>query len=212
MTTMRITDMTPKRMASMLQAQMWVDAQVAVADIDYTNRYRRPSEFSAQLVMEGLVIWDDEDELPALNLELLRQHIGWIEKAASAPDAVDLQWDQSLWVHSTDPDLFEPLLNEVTGRPTGYYRLDVKEGFCNTACCLAGSVAISEGQPQFTRDGADEDFTASFMETGEPIESFARDQLGLTERESDVMFNGNNSVDDLIRLAEAVCLRRGLTL
>jgi hypothetical protein len=71
---------------------------------------------------------------------------------------------------------------------------------CGTACCIAGKVAVEDGgKPQF--------LFADSMVTGEVqmpdgalhhVRDYAKEALGLTEKQSERLFGADNSLEDVL--------------
>ena len=92
----------------------------------------------------------------------------------------------------------------------------VRENFCNTAGCIAGNIALQNGEPLWYHEGTGFDgkklFGATNMKTGESIDDFAAEQLGLCWIEQEMLFDGDNTIDEVELIAEAIAIRRGLRL
>lgn len=91
---------------------------------------------------------------------------------------------------------------------------------CATACCLAGNVVIAHGDRivEYVFENGLEGRTtdANHCLDGEgnlrKIATRAKELMGLTDVEAQVLFSGDNSVDALIRTGEHIAARHGHTL
>lgn len=151
------------------------------------------------------------DEIPELDIRLLREKITWARKSFEVKEEfADLEWNQSSWLQG---ELLGEVIKVDVPIEDGVYTQQgyVAEGFCNTAGCIAGSIAIQHGKPIWElREGYERQYGACFMESGETIEQFAKEKLGLTPVEARLLFDGEASIDFLEIMAEGICLRRGL--
>lgn len=89
------------------------------------------------------------------------------------------------------------------------------EGFCLTAGCLAGHVAIHDGydMPVMSvrgttvigvKNAAGHELTFDGEDKG-TVPWYARRALGLSPEQADELFAANNTVDDLRRIVERLC-------
>jgi hypothetical protein len=155
-----------------------------------------------------------------LNIRRLRSAVNWVKKQDENPSG-NLRWDQGNW--------FAPPL---TPDDPGY----LPDGFCGTACCVAGYLVDRFGRDEF-RIGIHEDswldeYDPIRISTGERVnwEIAAAEVLGLEPRDSDGiasrwhsdapkwetilsdLFEGNNDADDVIGLSEELAEYFGKTL
>lgn len=178
---------------------------VSNSDEMFTTEEYEEMKFTAPEIAEWLTQVDCHCEVPELNLELLREQITWARKSHTVKDEfAQCGWKQEVWLTGELPGKPVPV-KSGDGMVLGY----VAEDFCNTAGCIAGSVALRNGDPLWQENG-DGTFGAHSMADGLGIDEFARRELGLTHREARVMFDEHCPIDFLETMAEGVCLRRGL--
>lgn len=137
-------------------------------------------------------------ELPTLNTELLSQIIKWAELSAEKHIPYDNRneevlpgwgvWDQNVWFRQTST---------------------VPEGFCGTACCLAGQAALQTGWLPASEDEGDNSLMSRGKDT-EDVWEIGKDALGLTSSEADELFEGGNDLDDVKAITNGIYERRGL--
>lgn len=86
---------------------------------------------------------------------------------------------------------------------------------CGTACCIAGKVTLEDGGVPVMHLGAGswtdrwltdvrEGTSATYVQfpSGRRVtaEDYAQEALGLTDRQAMLLFNGDNELDDIIRV------------
>lgn len=82
---------------------------------------------------------------------------------------------------------------------------------CGTGGCFAGNWALHRGCEPWWREGSHERSTGRIIDlTGnvDSVESWARDDLGLTFEESYPLFDSANTLDDLRRLVKEIIAER----
>lgn len=125
-----------------------------------------------------------------VNIPLLRKAVEWAE--AEAAKTEDCHWYQGSWAQ--DATNFRILREDF---PQRYGNLAT----CGTAYCIAGHVAASIA-------GEENIDLCQFMVNVEgnevAIPDFAKEQLGLGDRQADRLFNGGNSIEDVRRIAEQI--------
>lgn len=117
---------------------------------------------------------------PTVNIPLLRKAVEWAEAEAAKPFEVR-EWNQFYWklppsAAQTTPHLF----GIDSGQP--------KAEACGTCYCIAGYAAEVQGAAARTSD----------------IPVVARKALGLTEFQANQLFNANNTIEDVRRIAEDI--------
>lgn len=125
--------------------------------------------------------FEERERTTIIDVPLLRKAVEWVE-AEAQKEWRDREWIQGSWFMVRESDT----------------------GFCGTACCVAGWVAMQ-----------DESVTMEVGPYGEPtdrvttsgghtmhVAEYARDRLGLEEWEADVLFSGANDAEDIRHLAE----------
>jgi len=125
--------------------------------------------------------WGHPAPEPTVNVPLLRKAVEWVE------EQVELdgwgQWDQSAWLVTEDFRIHE---------------LDHEPG-CGTAYCVAGYVG------QLVNPAYLEDAWGGTV-VGAPgarhVSDVAREALGLTPMQADMLFESTNGVDRIRELAE----------
>lgn len=153
-----------------------------------------------------------------LNITLLRDLVTWAyqdEEAVQSPDfAAWGHWDQNLWAQ------------------------EIRNGVCQTAYCIAGQAVVQAGfgllldEQYEVEDGQPREFRASTCapkrfaglddqgrevyindtthERGIP--AVAREVLGFTHSEGEVMFAGDNTIEQLVAMARIFAAKRGQDL
>ncbi len=125
-------------------------------------------------------------EPPPLNLPLLRKTVEQIH--------IPGVWDQSSWMHTS------------------------KRSECGTAGCLAGWAVELTGRYDMIFERHEETTDAEEYvdkvvdrETGETefLEVVARRELGLTDDEGEYLFDGSNSMADILHLCSSIAERSG---
>lgn len=141
----------------------------------------------------------DCDGLHFLNLPLLRKVVEYITQQ---PD----EWHQEVWAARTGQSHWVQKRDEHGRFIQGKEYQD-----CGTAMCVAGHAAVMDG---FTVQWHEHDEQAScVVETDEdgraiPIETAATHALGLGAAEASGLFEGDNSLSDIIELCEGFAMHR----
>lgn len=88
----------------------------------------------------------------------------------------------------------------------GYGGITVEEvNSCGTAMCFAGHAAIKSGFPPAPAPEVGKTTLSPWKnEHGVEVMDYARDRLGLTRGQSDVLFDATNTLEDLRTLVEAI--------
>lgn len=132
-----------------------------------------------------------------VNIPLLRKAVEWAEAEAAKPE-IDRQWDQTQWFLSSDDRAFNLL---YTVPLTDIERDQVEAvlaAHCGTSHCIAGYVGAL----------LDERFATTNWIVGVHVKKFARDALGLNHEQADRLFNFDNSIADVRRIAEELAGER----
>lgn len=126
------------------------------------------------------------------NNELLLETLNYIKENPQ-------KWMQDVWFGFYDADgnrILEPVeLEEVNS--------------CNTAFCFAGHAALKTGFPAPPVNGYEPWVKSEYDPVAaRPVRTFvdeyAQKQLGLTWDQADVLFSGDNSLEDLETLVNAI--------
>lgn len=130
------------------------------------------------------------------NVPYLRKVVEWVE--AEAKRTEDREWYQATWL--------------VPGKEAAT-DFSQQVDFCDTACCVAGKVALLEGwTPETYHDNISEGsrFTSNVLKGGEKrhVGHVASDALGLTDSEADRLFMASNTVEDIRAIAEEIAGER----
>ena len=129
---------------------------------------------------------DELLEPPALNLPLLRKTVEHIHLPGV--------WDQSTWMHTSE-------------------RTE-----CGTAGCLAGWAVELSGRYELIFERHEETNDPVLyvekvrdLDTGEEefLETVAIRELGLTDDEGEYLFDGSNSMADILHLCSSIAERSG---
>lgn len=189
-------------------------------DCEVWDEYNAATDAQGRAAALGKI--DNIIELPEnFNIEGLREAVQWAEKSAALKDLdvsqeFELSWDQGVWARV---DAKNAKVAPLDMTWSGKELLKVQENFCNTAACIAGSLAIKHAEVLW-QESDDPSFNGKVL-TAEnvltkygvvPIPAWTRDFLGLTSTEATMLFEGDNSLEHIVMLAEAFCARRGLTL
>lgn len=134
------------------------------------------------------MIFDDICELPPLeaephtpNLDLLNKVLDKIEHIeAFKEQGLDLEedWDQGSWA---------------------IQRFDEDENVCGTAMCFAGHAVVEAGHKLVWKPIETRPVTECRVDDGRDIETAARELLGLSSTQSNMLFSGSNQLKDLRR-------------
>jgi hypothetical protein len=76
----------------------------------------------------------------------------------------------------------------------------VETNSCGSAYCFAGHAALSAGFSAPPK----ENYAGWFGQNGQYVDEFARETLGLTQAQADALFHGDNSMDDLRNMVDAI--------
>lgn len=122
-----------------------------------------------------------------INIPLLRKTVEWVEEQDTLSPRTNPErvWNQRTWYESI-------ALGDIFG--LGWS--------CGTAMCFAGKVAIEAGW---------EPVGQSHVKRGEVlmhIDDAARLELGISENDSEYLFEGDNTAEDIRRIAENIAGER----
>lgn len=116
----------------------------------------------------------------------------------------------------TDPkpnlDLLRRVLRQIDDHPETWEQGDYAvKGPCGTAFCVAGHAVVMSGYKIKWCEGVDDNTHESSCTTvdGQLVPPLAEQLLGITSEESDSLFFGGNSRDNIQRIAEAIAANRG---
>jgi hypothetical protein len=125
----------------------------------------------------------EHDNTPVPNIPLLRKAVEWVE-AEAEKNIKEREWNQGDWMRRRSA------ANEA-------------EGWCGTACCVAGWVGLQadNAQPEM-RDGEFTDRMVYPSGMVVHVADYARAALGLTEEQADSLFAGSNTAETIRMLAE----------
>jgi hypothetical protein len=165
-----------------------------------------------------------------LNLTALTTLIDWAE-GSEALAARFGTWDQGQWAQA----ILNPGVDASDEIDTAKVTEETRNGVCETAYCMAGQTVVQAGYRLIYRHyGYDEDGKMQFNtsdcikqkwtgrrrangtpimeDTGEvmAISTAAGQILGLDYDENNSFFDGDNDIDDLKHMVNAMCERRGL--
>lgn len=126
------------------------------------------------------------DNEPTVNIPLLRKAVEWVEAEEARPYR-EREWNQATWY----------LERSDTAQA---------EGWCGTACCVAGWVGLNSPDVAMERDEEGELTNRVTYHGGHSVHvaDYARMQLGLTDAEADELFAGANAAADIRRIAEEI--------
>lgn len=120
------------------------------------------------------------ENLPTLNLPLLRKAVDWAE-AETAKTEGFREWNQVAWMMNAE---------------------------CGTTYCIAGYVVVQSPLFEVTtvKDGQSGWAELRRTDTGRrvPWSTAAAELLGLTRGEADDLFEADNSIEDVRRIAEEI--------
>lgn len=128
------------------------------------------------------------------NIPYLRKMVEWVESEAKRTEG--REWYQETWMspgQEAEADFNQQI------------------DFCDTACCVAGKVALLEGwRPQTYNGDPNSGFTGNVIKGGETRHAshVARDVLGLTEDQADDLFEACNTAEDIRAIAEEIAGER----
>lgn len=128
------------------------------------------------------------------NIPYLRKMVEWVETEAERTE--DREWYQATWMS-----------------PGQEAQIDFGQqiDFCDTACCVAGKVALLEGwRPQTYNGSPSSGFTGNVIRGDETRHAshVAREVLGLTMDQADVLFEASNTASDIREIAEEIAGER----
>jgi hypothetical protein len=135
---------------------------------------------------------------PTPNIPLLRKGVEWVEWQDSLP-AIDSQWRQEDYLMTEyrhalallSDDVQE--LSRVLSGPVQRTASQVS-AHCGTAYCFAGYIGQLLDKRYERKD------TVNFVH----VADFARRQLGITEHQAQLLFDGCNRAADIRRICEAI--------
>ena len=124
--------------------------------------------------------YDERDTI--IDIPLLCKAVEWVE-AEAEKEYKDREWLQGSW----------------------FLQRDCSDGFCGTACCVAGWVAMQD--PDVTIDidpvaKVPSDRVTTKAGHRMHVAEYARMRLGLEDWEADSLFAGSNNARDIRNLAE----------
>lgn len=123
-----------------------------------------------------------------LNREALVKVVAWVAgEHAKKELGLPSEWDQDWWYHRT---------HEAGA-------VDTAPNWCGTAACVAGKVAIMAGGVPDIGDTPGEVADFVIMPDGErrTARTVAQQELGLNDRQADVLFAGSNTYEDILHIA-----------
>lgn len=116
----------------------------------------------------------------------------------------------------TDTDLPKPdiarlrrVLAKIDAEPETWdqSRFAVKTE-CGTACCIAGHIVLDSGG-KLDLPGYMVGQDSPFTDDGHSISRLAQTLVGITDKESNSLFDGDNDRDDIQRICEDIAERAG---
>ena len=130
------------------------------------------------------------------NVELLRETMQYIKNNPQS-------WRQDVWFTHLDPE---------TGRRTHeLVEVEVEEvNSCKTAFCFAGHAALKSGFPSPPKDSYT-NWIAEINGENVWVDAYAARQLGITYDQAEVLFAGENSMEELEVLVEAIINKPDIT-
>jgi len=128
--------------------------------------------------------------MPDVNIPLLRKAVEWAEAEAMKPDEL-CEWEQTMWV-TTPQDQTDSRARLAESGPRGRIgwmeKAAMRAPECGTCYCIAGYIAHEvEG-----------------MAIGGSADEAAGDLLGISTDNADELFNANNTIEDVRRIAESI--------
>jgi len=128
--------------------------------------------------------------MPDVNIPLLRKAVEWAEAEAMKPIEMS-RWEQTMWVTTPQDQAYSRArLAELGPRGwNGWMEQAAKRApECGTCYCIAGYIAHEvEG-----------------MAVGRSADDAAGDLLGISTDNADELFNANNTIEDVRRIAESI--------
>jgi hypothetical protein len=128
-----------------------------------------------------------------VDVPLLRKAVVWAEGEARLPE-IDREWMQARYLAKPPEVAAVLLLDAVRDGPVEFAELEQLIPHCGTTCCIAGYVAQLIDSRYAVVDTVNDVF----------IPEFAQRALGITEEESEMLFDGSNSIADVRRIAEMI--------
>lgn len=123
------------------------------------------------------------------NVELLRETLQYIKNNPQS-------WRQDVWFTHIDP--------ETGRRVESVIEVEVEEvNSCNTAFCFAGHAALKSGFPAPPKESYSQ-WTAEIDGKTVHVDTYAASKLGITYDQADVLFSGENSLEDIETIVEAI--------
>lgn len=180
---------------------------------------------------------------PTLNLDLIDNLIKWAERDTANDIALQQWieehrlgvWDQAIWGVAEVTNEAKEIAGAVDQEVID---LDVYEGVCRTAHCMAGGAVAASGYRLVYEDDepivrmvgdvdlsvvtADKCQKGTWVKDGrgvnrfipehdyEDVQTVATELLGITELEASSFFFGGNTIADLKRYVNKFCDERGL--
>ena len=143
-----------------------------------------------------------KEEVSSVNIPLLRKSVEWAEAEAVKPWRFR-QWNQQDWLKSSKD--FWGQTRDAFGRfIRGGKRLQ-KDPSCGTCCCIAGWVALEAGAQEIPH-------MPGMCQTPDGelrvVAELARKELGLSYQQGSHLFNADNTIKDIRRIAEAIAGER----
>lgn len=143
-----------------------------------------------------------------IQFKRLQKAVQWAYDQETGVTKTDLAWYQGDW--------FRGALDGVVPHDERYHFVDVT---CGSSGCIAGNVVIAEGDKMVIPSAVTRSVYKGMMLTttqclttdGEvtSIPARARDLLGITQREADSLFAGDNTIDAVIRRAKNIAKHYG---
>ena len=131
-----------------------------------------------------------------VNIPLLRKAVEWVEREAELP------WWKRMWYQGT----WAALKRDVYSyKERTFKKYEQELDYCGTACCLAGYVVQLNHTVEFEVD-EDGDFVDVLVDGSDKlsISDLAREELGLTQVQAAMLFDGGNRASDIRKIAERI--------
>lgn len=134
----------------------------------------------------------------------LEAAVQWAADTYDTPPKEGVSWQQAHWM--------EGALDGVVPDHGSHHFVDV---VCDSSCCIAGNVVLNEGDKfvvpewnlgSYYNQGDTIQADYAYTKSGDlvTIGARARSLLGITQMESDALFNGDNGIDTVIRIASKI--------
>jgi hypothetical protein len=132
----------------------------------------------------------DVPEPVVVNKPALVKVVAWVAGEHAKKD-LPSEWDQDWWYRRKVDDGTD---------------VDTAPNWCGTAACVAGKVAIMAGGIPEIGTSAGEVSDHVIMPDGsrQTARTVAMRELGLNERQADVLFSGANNYDDIMSIAKQI--------